>query len=133
MLKSKLPMIQQNSKVVRFIKTYGQYPKKYNFGQFSSSTVKLYQRVWIWNLDQNLIMALLIVTKSSADDACACVAKPTSGTSCSWWWLCYMSKTMCGKVLVLPNRHLVRPTADDDFVICPNACVAKCLCCQADV
>ena len=25
------------------------------------SLVELYQRIWIWNLDQNLIMALLIV------------------------------------------------------------------------
>ena len=34
--------------------------------------------------------------------------------------------------LVLPNRHLARPAADDDFVICPKPCVDKCLCCQAD-
>ena len=26
------------------------------------SLVKLYQKIWIWNLDQNLIMALLVVT-----------------------------------------------------------------------
>ena len=46
----------------------------------------------------------------------ACVAKPTSGASCSWWWLFYMSKCTCGQVLVLQSRRLVCATADDDFV-----------------
>ena len=45
-----------------------------------------------------------------------CVAKPTSST-CSWWWLCYMSKRTCGQVLVLPSLRLVYPPADDDFAI----------------
>ena len=40
----------------------------------------------------------------------------TSGASCSWWWLCYMSKCTCGQVLGLPSQHLVCPAADDDFV-----------------
>ena len=46
-----------------------------------------------------------------------CAAKPTSSTSCSWWWLCYMTKRTCGQVLVLPSRRLVYPPADDDFAI----------------
>ena len=46
----------------------------------------------------------------------ACVAKPTSGASCSWWWLCYMLKHTCGQVFVLPSWCLVHPAADDDFV-----------------
>ena len=31
------------------------------------------------------------------------------------------------------GHDLVRPAADDYFVICRNARVNKCLCCQADV
>ena len=32
----------------------------------------------------------------------ACVAKPRSSASCSWWWLCYMSKrTLCTSACVL--------------------------------
>ena len=46
----------------------------------------------------------------------ACVAKPTSGASCGWWWLFYMSKCTCGQVLVLQSRRLVCAAADDDFV-----------------
>ena len=38
----------------------------------------------------------------------ASVAKPTSSASCSWWWLCYMSKRICGQVLVLSSRRLER-------------------------
>ena len=37
---------------------------------------------------------------------------------------------MCGQVLVFPSRCLVRPVADDDFVVRGNACVVKCFCCQ---
>ena len=44
-----------------------------------------------------------------------------------------MSKCTCGQVLVLPSQCLVGgPAVDNDFVICPKACVDKCLCCQAD-
>ena len=34
--------------------------------------------------------------------------------------LCFFKhpKCTCGQVLVLPSRRLVRPAADDDFVIC---------------
>ena len=34
--------------------------------------------------------------------------------------LCFLKhpKCTCGQVLVLPSRRLVRPAADDDFVIC---------------
>ena len=28
----------------------------------------------------------------------------------------FMLKSMCGQVLVLPSRRLVRPAADDDFL-----------------
>ena len=63
----------------------------------------------------------------------ACVAKRTSGASCSWWWFFYMSKRTCGQVLVLQSRRLVRPAAEDDFFICRNVHVDKCLCCKADV
>ena len=63
----------------------------------------------------------------------ACVVKLTSSACCSWWWLCYMSKRMCGEVLVLSSWRLVSTAAGDDFVICRNARVEKCLCCQADV
>ena len=31
------------------------------------------------------------------------------------------------------SQHLVHAAAEDDFVICWNACVEKCLCCQANV
>ena len=37
------------------------------------------------------------------------------------------------QVSVLPSRCLVRPAADDDFVICRNARVDNCLCCHVDV
>ena len=38
-----------------------------------------------------------------------------------------------GHVLVLPRQRLVRPTADDDFVICQNAHMDMCLCYQVGV
>ena len=41
--------------------------------------------------------------------------QPTSGTSCSWWWFCYMSKYTCGQPLVLPSQCQVCPVTDDDF------------------
>ena len=44
-----------------------------------------------------------------------------------------MSKPTYGHVLVLPGRRLVRPAADDDFVICQNVHMDMCLCYQADV
>ena len=44
-----------------------------------------------------------------------------------------MSKHTCGQALVLPRQCLVCPAGDDDFAICQNARVDKCLCCQADV
>ena len=47
----------------------------------------------------------------------ACVAKPMSSVSCSWWWLCYMSKSIIWTSPLLPSRCLVRPAADDDFII----------------
>ena len=47
--------------MVEFLKTRDQCHDKFNFGHFFSSPVKLYQRIWIWNLDQNLIIALLIM------------------------------------------------------------------------
>ena len=40
----------------------------------------------------------------------------TSGACCSWRWLCYMLKCMCGQVLVLPSECLVCSAADDAFV-----------------
>ena len=46
----------------------------------------------------------------------ASVAMLTSGVSCSWWGLCYMSKCTCGQVLVFPSQRLVHPAADDDFL-----------------
>ena len=49
--------------------------------------------------------------------ACAFVTKLMSSASCSWWWPCYMLKRTNGHVLVLPSWHLVRPAADEDFVI----------------
>ena len=33
----------------------------------------------------------------------------------------------------ISSQRLVHPTAADDFVICSNASVDKCLCCQADI
>ena len=42
-----------------------------------------------------------------------------------------MSKLTYGQVLVLPSERLVRPAADD-FAICQNAHVGKCLCYQAN-
>ena len=35
-----------------------------------------------------------------------------------------MSKRTCGQVFVLPSRYLVRPAADDDFVIENHLCLA---------
>ena len=43
-----------------------------------------------------------------------------------------MSKHMYGHMLVLPSRRLVRPVADDDFVICRNARMDIHLCYQVD-
>ena len=57
----------------------------------------------------------------------------TSSASCSWWWLCYMSKRTYEHVLVLPSRRLVCPVANDDFIICRNAGTDMCLCCQHDI
>ena len=56
-----------------------------------------------------------VIISSSKMHVWMCVAKPMSRASCSWWWLCYMSKHMCGQVLVLPSWHLVHPAADDKF------------------
>ena len=33
----------------------------------------------------------------------------------------------------LSSSHLVSPAVDDDFAICRNACVDRCLYCQADI
>ena len=60
-LESKLWYNQTVIKMPGFIKTCDQYLYKFKFGHFFSSPVKLYQRIWIWNLDQNLMLALLIM------------------------------------------------------------------------
>ena len=49
----------RGSEMVGFIKTFDQHPYRFNFGYFFSFLVKLYQSIWIWNLDQNVIMALI--------------------------------------------------------------------------
>ena len=64
---------------------------------------------------------------------CVCLIKSMFSTSCSWWWLYYMSKYMYGQVLMLPSQFLVHPAADDDFVICQNAHMDVRLCYQVDV
>ena len=61
--------------------------------------------------DDDFAICLVVLMSS------ACVAKPMSSASCSWGWLCYVSKRTGGQVLVLPSRCLVRPAADDDFVM----------------
>ena len=64
---------------------------------------------------------------------CACVTKSASSASCSWWRLCYVSKSTCGHVLLLPSRCLVRLEAHDDFVMCRSLCMNMCLCYQVNV
>ena len=54
-------------------------------------------------------------------------------TSCSLWWLCYMSKRTYGHESLLLGLRLMRPIADDDFVICRNARMDIRLCHQVDV
>ena len=57
--------------------------------------------------------------KSSSAAGCSRHQQLTSSVSCSWWWLCFMSKHMFGQVLVLPSQHLGHPAADGDFVKLP--------------
>ena len=45
----------------------------------------------------------------------------------------YISKHTYGHVLVLLSWRLGHPAADDDIVICQNARMNICFCCQADV
>ena len=33
----------------------------------------------------------------------------------------------------ISSWHLACPAADDDFVLCQNICLDKCLCCQANI
>ena len=54
-------MVAKNGKghkMVGFVKTFDHYQRKFNFGHFFSSPVKLKR---IWKLDQNLIMALIVM------------------------------------------------------------------------
>ena len=51
MVESKLWYNQTITKMVGFIKTCDQYPNKFNFNHFFNSPLKLYQKIWIWNLD----------------------------------------------------------------------------------
>ena len=60
MVESKLWYNQTITKMVGFIKTCDQYPNKFNFNHFFNSSLKLYQKIWIWNLDKYLILVLLI-------------------------------------------------------------------------
>ena len=60
MVESKLWYNQTITKMVGFIKTCDQYPNKFNFNHFFNSPLKLYQKIWIWNLVKYLILALLI-------------------------------------------------------------------------
>ena len=63
--------------------------------------------------------------------ASACVAKLPSTASCSWWWLCYMSKR-----IIWTSARVVRPTSIESCswwclcymstcIIWTSTCVAK--------
>ena len=108
-------------------------------------------RHWLGNTSSCLYYAFRHITKSSASWSwwwlcymskriiwtSACVAKPMSSVSCSWWWLCYMSKSIIWTSPLLPSRCLVRPAADDDFIImivlpcrklwCPKVLKSTCM------
>ena len=61
----------------------------------------------------------------------ACIVKPTSSASCSWWWLCYMSERT-----IWTSACVVKPTSSSSCswwwlcymlkrTIRTSACVAK--------
>ena len=83
---------------------------------------KCLESAWSWHFSYLIFSRFMIFTsrnyftKSSSAAGCSQHQQQTSGGSCSWQWLCYMSKCTCGEVLVLQSQRLVFLAADHDFV-----------------
>ena len=53
-----------------------------------------------------------------------CVAKPTSSAFYSWWWLCYISKTIANLTILLLVIHIpIKTITFEKFHCCGDALV----------
>ena len=71
-------------------------------------------RPWLGNTTTCPYYGFRQITKSSSAAECT-RRRLNKPSTCPYYAFRY------GQVLVLPSRRLVRPAADDDFVICRNA------------